>query len=246
MAGKTLINGTAYTVKGGTTKVNGTGSKIARGKTKIDGTAWTIAFGRLPSGYTEVEYIKNTGASYIDSQYACPLNGFKAKCKISEDEKKSFYQWFCGVIDNGGNGAGECAFGDSWGDKKWRTGFNGAAAVASDFFNLNQAYELDVTIIRGEQKLYADNVLKCSAAGTGNAYAGSIFIFTENYRGSPRSDSFWFGKCYHLQLYTPDGVLVRDFVPCINPSNQVGMYDLVTNQFFGNSGSGSFIAGNPV
>lgn len=45
MAGKTLINGTAYDISGGKTLVNGTAYSIAGGKTLIDGTAYDISFG---------------------------------------------------------------------------------------------------------------------------------------------------------------------------------------------------------
>lgn len=37
-----------------------------------------------------------------------------------------------------------------------------------------------------------------------------------------------------------------DLVPCINPNNEVGMYDMVNGSFYGNSGSGSFTAGPEV
>lgn len=43
-AHKTLINGTAYTVKGGKCMVNGTVYNILKGRTLIDGTGWDIAF----------------------------------------------------------------------------------------------------------------------------------------------------------------------------------------------------------
>lgn len=42
--GKTLIGGTAYTIKGGKTLVGGTAYSIKKGKTLIGGTAKTIAF----------------------------------------------------------------------------------------------------------------------------------------------------------------------------------------------------------
>lgn len=45
MAGKTLINGTAYTIGGGRTLIGGTGYSIKSGKTLIGGTAYTISFG---------------------------------------------------------------------------------------------------------------------------------------------------------------------------------------------------------
>ena len=41
---KTLINGTAYTVKGGKCMVNGTVYNILKGRTLIDGTVWDITF----------------------------------------------------------------------------------------------------------------------------------------------------------------------------------------------------------
>lgn len=43
-AHKTLINGTAYTVKGGKCLVNGTVYNILKGRTLIDGTGWDITF----------------------------------------------------------------------------------------------------------------------------------------------------------------------------------------------------------
>ena len=35
-------------------------------------------------------------------------------------------------------------------------------------------------------------------------------------------------------------------IPCKNPSNEIGMYDLVNDVFYSNAGTGSFIAGAEV
>lgn len=40
-----------------------------------------------------------------------------------------------------------------------------------------------------------------------------------------------------------NGTLIRDFIPCINPSGEYGLYDVVNNQFYGNAGTGSFTGG---
>lgn len=45
MATKTLINGTAYEIKGGKTLVNGTAYEIESGKTLVGGTAYEIVVG---------------------------------------------------------------------------------------------------------------------------------------------------------------------------------------------------------
>ncbi|MCQ2439439.1 MAG: hypothetical protein MJ074_06730 [Oscillospiraceae bacterium] len=47
-AGKTLVNGTAYTIKGGRTLVGGTGYSIKSGKTLVNGTGYSIKFVNLP------------------------------------------------------------------------------------------------------------------------------------------------------------------------------------------------------
>ena len=45
MAGKTLINGTAYEISGGKTLINGTAYRIAGGKALVNGTAYDIRLG---------------------------------------------------------------------------------------------------------------------------------------------------------------------------------------------------------
>ena len=49
-------------------------------------------------------------------------------------------------------------------------------------------------------------------------------------------------RIYSCKIYDND-VPVRDFIPCINASGDVGLFDLVNRQFYGNAGSGEFIAG---
>ncbi|MBQ4353596.1 MAG: discoidin domain-containing protein [Clostridia bacterium] len=51
-------------------------------------------------------------------------------------------------------------------------------------------------------------------------------------------------RMYSCQIYD-NGTLVRDFVPCVDYSGEVGMYDLVSAVFYGSSGTGAFTAGSP-
>lgn len=57
---KTLINGTAYTVKGGKCMVNGTVYNILKGRTLIDGTGWDIAFPSAEPDVSKTWYFNNT------------------------------------------------------------------------------------------------------------------------------------------------------------------------------------------
>ena len=48
-------------------------------------------------------------------------------------------------------------------------------------------------------------------------------------------------KIYSCKIYD-DGTLVRDYVPCTNADGEVGMWDKVNDVFYGNAGTGKFIA----
>ena len=81
MAHKTLINGTAYTVKGGRDLIAGTGYAKKQGKTLIDGTEHAISFGIPLSTITPgaILYLNESGSPvpfYIAKHdYESGLNG---------------------------------------------------------------------------------------------------------------------------------------------------------------------------
>lgn len=53
------------------------------------------------------------------------------------------------------------------------------------------------------------------------------------------------GIIYACQIYD-GGALTRDFIPCKDTMGNVGLYDLVGAQFYGNAGTGDFAAGPEV
>ena len=78
-AHKTLINGTAYTVKGGKCMVNGTVYNILKGRTLIDGTGYDITF--KPS-YDPV-FANNTWEQIIE---ACHNNAVPNTWKVADQK----------------------------------------------------------------------------------------------------------------------------------------------------------------
>lgn len=51
---------------------------------------------------------------------------------------------------------------------------------------------------------------------------------------------------YSWKFYQ-DNVLIRDFIPCYRKSdNEIGLYDLVTETFYTNKGTGTFLKGNNI
>ena len=53
-------------------------------------------------------------------------------------------------------------------------------------------------------------------------------------------------KASSLKAYDTNGVLIRDYVPCVNGSGVAGMYDLVESKFYTNAGTGTFTSGGTL
>lgn len=68
-----------------------------------------------------------------------------------------------------------------------------------------------------------------------------MYLGTINSGGTPSSYGM-IGMIYSCQIYDND-VLVRDFIPCVNPSGVAGLYDSVNDVFYENAGTGTFTAG---
>ena len=91
MAHKTLINGTAYTVKGGRDLIAGTGYAKKQGKTLIDGTEHAISFGIPLSTITPgaILYLNESGSPvpfYIAKHdYESGLNGAGRTLVVRKD-----------------------------------------------------------------------------------------------------------------------------------------------------------------
>ena len=116
MAHKTLVNGTAYEVKGGKCLVNGTAYSIKKGKTLVGGTGYDIAFGSktwlinaslsdssldnlgyIPnySGYVGPPFMSN-GTSYLGMS-------IKLSTGIYEEKHLNIYYYY--PTEEGGTGA---------------------------------------------------------------------------------------------------------------------------------------------
>ena len=91
MAHKTLINGTAYTVKGGRDLIAGTGYAKKQGKTLIDGTEHAISFGIPLNTITPgaILYLNESGSPvpfYITKHdYESGLNGAGRTLVVRKD-----------------------------------------------------------------------------------------------------------------------------------------------------------------
>ena len=192
----------------------------------------------LPSGYTQLEYIESTGTQYIDTGVTGGTNAsFEMTARmVSERTNNQFFGTisnFCSVnCSKSGTTYGFRVQGDG-------------SDYPSVYFSENTTSKWTLKV-ESNGDVYADGVLKgnlSAIAGRGwggDTYANQIFVTADD--GDPYSTS---AELYSLKMFT-DGVAVRDFIPCINPSGEVGLYDLVNGVFYPNLGSGTFLTGTEI
>nr|DAU13658.1 MAG TPA: hypothetical protein [Bacteriophage sp.] len=194
--------------------------------------------GRLPKGYTELEYLESSGTQYIDT-------GFNANqdtqvvmdCTLLSNTTSAAA--FFGARNEDASSAQQSFI-------AWSTG-NGAS-IRSDYFgdNLSATYSLvgrRIVINKNKNVCTFDDKTVTNKTNTGQL-ALSLYLFgihsgaTANLRGAVM-------RLYSCKIYD-NGQMIRDFVPCRSDSNILGLYDLVGKQMYPNNGSGSFIGGGEV
>lgn len=189
----------------------------------------------LPSGYTRLEYIQSSGTQYIDTGIAVnaqTYNTLDFECDCLYPSLSSTYYLVHGCSGSGViyyfglNNSGGVVYGPGTSDKT--TSYQAAA---------NTKYHIEFS---GVDKTYTfgDNapIAMTMTAPTGNS---NFYLFAYN-KGTTQDCHT--ERLYSCQIYD-NGTLVRDFVPCINASGEVGLYDLVGKQFYGNAGTGVFTGG---
>ena len=197
---------------------------------------WIFQFvsgSKLPSGYTELEYIQSSGTQYIDTRFIPTSN-----TKISID-----FQVLSVVADDTiiGTINPNCVI-----------GYNTTEIYAGFKLGTGTSIAIATTVTSRHTAELSNGVFKVDAQQksfdqvTGFSQTLTALIFASHYTGG--SDNAY-GKCaakvYSAKIYE-SGVLVRDFIPCKNASGVIGLYDLVNNQFYQNAGSGTFIAGPEI
>lgn len=247
MAGKTKINGTAYTIKGGKTKVGGTAYSIKGGKTLKGGTGYKISFGRLPSAYQEVEYIESTGTQYIETGVIA-ASGMQIEGDLCFNQTVVADNFaFMLSSQNGGPNRPDytsyifVAYGGKW---RFGCGYQGTHTAGSTI-TAGQRYNLTATL-NTNSVLTVNNSEQIANNAPSNLFANQIplAIFANKYYASTGYQTK--GRLYSLKI-SQNGTPVRDFVPCYRISdNVIGLYDLVGNQFYTNAGSGTFNKGPNV
>lgn len=185
--------------------------------------------GRLPDGYTELEYIESTGTQYIDTgvypngktriTMSCIFNVQENAAWLFGARAGTYVNTFNFLTTNGsyrsdyGNGAGGNPF-----------------SLQSGEFNLD----------KNGPDTYVDTVLKDHGNQQDFTSSFSLYLFANNSSGSAQGRGI--ARISSVEIYDGEDI-VREYIPCTSVDGKVGFYDLENDQFYGNAGSGEFLAG---
>lgn len=192
----------------------------------------------LPEGYTQVAYIQSGGTQYVDTgfkpnqdtrvvmdfellsvtgQYADPIFGVRTSASAA-----GYYFW---------------ASGTAVATEQYQSGYNNSSTYPA------------VTRVGRHTVDKNKNVTTVDGVTTEAAYAAfttawNMLLFQSYNNGNLYSQTTKM-RLYSCQIYD-NGQLIRDYIPCIDPSGEVGLYDTVDGLFYGNEGTGAFVAGPDV
>ena len=200
-------------------------------------------YATLPAGYTELEYIESTGTQYIDTGIIPTVN--------TNVKLKAQYTSFYTGSSSWNTVAGTC--GNAINNR-----FYPLATTNGDDPKLRQTYgnnqyeqtrDTNIHVVdfnNANKQILVDGV---NVGSTENGFTSaseqpSIYLFITNHKGQ---GLVWpaQARIYEYEVYE-SGVLVQKLIPAKNSSNVIGMYDTVSNAFFTNAGTGTFVAGPEI
>ena len=190
----------------------------------------------LPRGYTLLKYVETNGTQYIDTEFKPNNNSRIVMDFESINDYTSMSNGLCPLF-GARNGSSSGAFGIWFGDKTYPH-YGNASYSANGYFTADIknriVYDMNKNVVTVN-----DTVITCTNYTFNTNYNLCLLAFNNYGTIDTRHPS---GKLYSCQIYD-DGVLIRDCLPCINTDGEIGLYDVVNRKFYGNAGTGTFIAG---
>lgn len=194
----------------------------------------------LPSTYIKTDYIEATGTQYIDTGYI-PNGNTRIVMDCESTDLSSTFCFFCARAEIDANDtASNTAF---YLGGKYRKDFYGESQSTTAAYTAGTRFTIDSnknTITFG-----SDYSLTFTASS--NASPMPLILMASAVPGDTDGTvkslaNYARMKLYSCKIYN-DGTLIRDFVPCINPSGVAGLWDKVTGTFYA-SANGTFTTGS--
>lgn len=180
----------------------------------------------LPEGYLQLSYIQGSGTQYIDTGFK-PNNNTRVVMDVESVADGTFA--FFGTRDTETTNAYIL----------WQLS---STSIRSDY-GANQVQQTvdstknRIVIDKHEASCMYGSISIENESSTFSC-SNNLLLFTTSTGGTvdERKAS---AKLYSCKIYDDD-LLIRNFVPVKNDSDQVGLYDLIEEKFYANAGTGAF------
>lgn len=179
----------------------------------------------LPDGYTQLEYIQSSGTQYIDTGFK-PNQDTRIALTYNATEEGFIYG----------------------SETNWKVNsfclHTRISAYGNDSYNYTATYNADVFAVMNKSE-FSDSTGKSHDFGN-KTFSNNfnLFLFSDN-RGGVSTEPFTGKLIGHIQIFD-NGNIVRYYIPCSNDSGEAGLYDIVNDMFYSNSGTGNFVLGPSV
>lgn len=198
----------------------------------------------LPSGYTQVEYIESHGTEYIDT-------GAVMDTTVSGRTAQMTFEYLQRGVSTVLLGARL----DStnlmyflytyYGTPYWYyTNKSGSGANLAQ----NRVYYMQTELRNGWQAMQIDGAAQTQGTNGGSVSSSlTYYLFANNNNGT--ADSFVTGRVYDCVVRNGNQTAQKlcDLVPCRKEATgEYGMYDMVSDTFLANQGTGAFTGGRDV
>ena len=178
--------------------------------------------------YRKVEYIESTGSQYIDTEFV-PNSNTTVEMRVAFTDISATANLFC-------------ARGESTQRNTYTCFLITGSGIRFDYYNsvngktgyIPSVAEI-ITINANKNKIYINDVLKCTYSTVTFTAGGNMWLLTSYVRSGNSYDTLDNQakvKLYSCKIYDGD-TLVRDFVPSVDTeSGKAGLYDNVNDKFY--------------
>lgn len=190
-----------------------------------NGTSWVDI---TPKEYRQLDYIQSTGTQIINTEYT-PNNNTKLEIQLSN-------------ISNGSD-IGLLSANTVWVEGAyllWLSNnvltwsYNKNRSITSDLLTKHKILLYRTSITLDDNVIYSGTTINNSSINT------SLYLFSAPTTGSYKRNSSF--RLHSLNIYEDD-VLVRQIIPVYDNNNVACIYDKITETFYYNSGTGTFLVG---
>ena len=182
----------------------------------------------VPSTYTQLEYLESTGTQYIDTGITDQAMRWTIVAQRVDTTGGEMLVW---------------GLGPSWGQymSTFRD-YRGWNVRERDVYYGHANDKVTVTheVVGSDANFYVNNTLVDTLIHI-NRTNSSAYLF--GVISGTKFDYPFIGKIFSAKAYK-NNAPVRDFIPARRDSDgELGMYDMISGNFFTNDGTGTFVAG---